>query len=376
MTALRRLKPYCQIGLWLVVFLGAVDLALTGLTATPVLSWLPKMVAGAGYLEDNRERVSNAVREFHSGQLPAEHVGAIIGISNVRQGVDVGVMTAAVGADWRFLGLGGAGLGISDIRQYSDLLLATDLRPRVVLIGLGLHQLVDTRPRPAAARVGAVGYLRRGEWRNAAGEIRSSSWLYSRQQDVSLTVERALLDMRAGLFSRWHVNLPRHEADHRSPWRDMLKSDWPDHFSAATLVEEEKFFRDLGVFQISTYTNSSKATSALIDICGRFRERGARVVIVLMPEHSTLSGQIPTEALQLFETRLNNASPDGAPPILDFRQSLDDSQFVDLVHLNKGGSARFSRTLGERVRRYLSTTKPEVLNGSNGKRVQIFHPAA
>jgi hypothetical protein len=351
MAFVSRLKPYVQIGVCLSVATALVDLGLNGLSATPALGWLPKTVSGTGYLEDNRERVANAVRESREDKTPQrERLAAIVGISNVRQGINLDIVREGAGRDWQLLGLGGAGLGVGQIAQYADLLISSELRPDLVIIGLGLHQLVDTRPKPGAVNVGFMQYLSRADLRNAAIQARNSVWLYSRQQDVSTWVHATLLDARAWLFRRFEVGLPQAQAGGRSPWRDMLKADWPERFSAATLLEEEQFFRDLGVFETATYENSAKSTARLIQTIGQFRDRGAHVIVLLMPEHSTLWRQIPGEALKIFTTRLNDGFPNRPPSVVDFREAMDDSDFVDLAHLNSTGSRKFSRTLAERVR--------------------------
>jgi hypothetical protein len=135
----------------------------------------------------------------------------------------------------------------------------------------------------------------------------------------------------------------------------MIKSDWPLHFSAATLREEEEFFADLGVFEIETYRQAKYAPAALIRLVQQFRERRAIVVILLMPEHSTLARQIPAEALDVFQHHLSEAFGDSPPPVLDLRRSIGDDGFVDLVHLNRSGSGEFSRLLAGRIQRTLPT---------------------
>ena len=338
-----RFRPYVQMALCLGILCVAINAGLTALNATPLLAWLPRTVTGTGYLEDSRDRVASAAKEYREGRVQGSaHLGAIVGISNVRQGVDMSVISEGAGADWRFLGLGGAGLGIFDVARYADVLLSSDLRPDLVVVGFGLHQIVDTRPKPGTTNIGLMGYLRRGDLRNSAIAVRDSVWVYSRRQDVSLTVQAAVLDARAWIFQRFGVELARPAGDNRSPWRNMMRSDWPEHFSSATLSEEEQFFRDLGVFELTTYQNAPKATAALVDVVERFHARGSDVVLLLMPEHSTLWRGIPSEALPLLQAHLQQRFSSKTPAILDFRKAIDDDGFVDLAHLNRRGSEQFS----------------------------------
>lgn len=351
MSVITRVKPYVQITLWLGVLAIAINVVLSVLAGTPVLRWLPKTVSGNGYLEDARARVSEATEEYRAGRLkPGTHLGAFVGISNVRQDINLAVIADGAGPEWRFIGLAGAGIGIGDVARHAEVLLSSDLRPDLVVLGFGLQQLVDTRPKPGAVNVGVVEYLRRADLRNAATGIRNSVWAYSRRQDVSLTTQSAVLMARASLFHLFGVELSQTEENHRSPWREMIKSDWPAHFSANTLHEEEQFFADLGVFDRKTYENSPVAAATLNTLIAQFRDRGAKVVILLMPEHSTLQRRIPQEARALMEARLRQAFPETGLHLLDFRRSVDDSGFVDLAHLNQEGSLEFSRLLAKTMR--------------------------
>lgn len=354
MTLVSRIRPYLQIALALAVLCVALNAALSALTRTPILGWLPRTVTGTGYLEDSRDRVASAAQAYREGRVPGSpHLGAVIGISNVRQGIDLSVINGRAGGDWRFLGLGGAGLGIFDVARYADVLLSSDLRPDLVVVGFGLHQMVDSRPKPGSVNVGLTDYLRRGDLRNAAIVLRDSVWVYSRRQDVNLTVQAAVLDARAWLFKRFGVELPQPAGQDRSPWRNMMRSDWPEHFSAASLKEEEQFFRDLGVFELPTYQEAPKANAALIDIIERFHARGSDVVLLLMPEHSTLWRGVPADALPLLQSRLQAHFAAKTPAILDFRKAIDDDGFVDLAHLNRRGSEQFSGMMATALRELL-----------------------
>ena len=350
MVSVARFKPYFQIGLCLGALAVALNGALTALSFTPVLGWLPKTMAGVGYLEDSRSRVEGAVREYRDDSFArANKLAAVVGISNVREGVELGVVAQSAGPEWRFLGLAGAGLGIDDVIPYANLLLTSDLRPSVVVMGFGLYQLVDTRPKPGATQVNALQYLRRGDLRNFATEVRNAIWIYSRHQDISVAVQGGLLGLRSRLFNTFGVELSDSEKRQRTPWREMMKSDWPEHFSRATLGEEEQFFTDLGIFERSTYQNSPKAMGMLVQLIKQFRERHAEVILVLMPEHSTMQRRVPAEAREIVEGRLHDAFPDSPLRIMDFRKIVGDEGFVDLAHLNHRGSRQFSQTLAKEL---------------------------
>src|SRR5438105_4477830 len=134
MIRLLRLAPFVRVFAWTCALCIGVNVVLRALEPTPVLAWLPKRVAGTGFLEDNEQRVAGALEEYRKGLIASNtHLAAIVGISNVREGVDLHVMNQVAGPDWHVLGLGGSGLGVRDVAEDADVLLSSDLKPDVVI---------------------------------------------------------------------------------------------------------------------------------------------------------------------------------------------------------------------------------------------------
>ena len=119
-----------------------------------------------------------------------------------------------------------------------------------------------------------------------------------------------------------------------------------------------QFFADCGVYEPATYARVPKASAALIDIIKRFRTEKAVVVVLLMPEHSWLRQRIPPETRQMADALFRQAFPEDPPPLLDFREALDDSGMADLTHPNGKGRERCSRLLGAEIRHYLPHHPP------------------
>ena len=190
-----------------------------------------------------------------------------------------------------------------------------------------------------------------GDVRSVVVALRNSTWTYARREDISVSVEFAVLELRARLLAAFGVALPDGDARKRSPWREMIKTDHPEHFSAATLKLQEQGYESNGIFDLGRYEDSPVATSTLMGIIEQFHRRGTKVVLLAMPQHSTLNQRIPSEALQVLERQLRRTFPGNEPPILDFRKAVEDSGFVDLPHLNRKGSLEFSQKLGKRSAR-------------------------
>jgi hypothetical protein len=347
-----RLTSLVQVGFWLGVSVLVLNVVLHGLEATPALSWLPKAVSGTGFLEDNKLRVSAAFEDVSTSHQP---VATIIGISNVREDINLAVLSEAAQAPtWQFLGIGGAGLGIRDLAEHAQIVLDSDLRPRLVVLGFGLHQLVDLKPGAAAGpggppvtgRAGILDYLKRGDLRNVASSMRAWLWFFSRRQDVAIAADKALLAAREWTFKQGGVKLPRPKDGATNPYREMIKSGWPEHFSTGTLKEEEAFLEGLGAFDATAYQKATTSPTQLAGLVNDFEQRGAHVVLLLMPDHPVVQRRIPVDARAALDRVLAQARE--APSVLDFRNLIEDPEgFVDLVHLNTRGSAIFSTAAGK-----------------------------
>jgi len=115
----------------------------------------------------------------------------------------------------------------------------------------------------------------------------------------------------------------------------MIKS-YPRQASPAELDGQEQYFERLGVFDPMAYTNSSKSLVTLIDLIRRLRNRGAKVLLVLMPEHSRIQRRTPADALRVLHASLERAFPNDTPHFVDLRSSEDDAAFVDLSQSQSG----------------------------------------
>src|SRR4051812_42559996 len=106
---LSNLKPLLRVGAWLVVWGIAVNLALYAISATSLLNWLPDRQTGVGFAIDNKQRVEGAERQYRNGSVrPDKRLGAVVGISNIREAVDLDILNQQLGEHWRFIGIAGA----------------------------------------------------------------------------------------------------------------------------------------------------------------------------------------------------------------------------------------------------------------------------
>ena len=341
---LSSLRPFVRIGAWLVFWAIAANLALYALSATSLLSWLPDRQTGVGFALDNKQRVEGAEQQYRIGAVRADkRLGAVVGISNIREAVDLDMLNQQLGRRWRFIGIAGAGAGAASIVDNARILEQSDLRPDLVVVGSAPLQTLDKLLPGAFSPLAATGRDR------LKVLVKQLVWLNARRRDVSVSTERALLNARAALFDAFNVHLPT--PDTRTPWRSMLRVMGAERFPDKVFRDGVTWARSVGAFDRSAYERSWIAPRMLADTVRDLASRGSRVVVVLTPEHSLLRSREPKDIAGYVRDRLRRES--GVPDleVLDYRSAIADDGFVDLVHLNTSGSKRFTPMLARDISR-------------------------
>ncbi len=316
------------------------------LAATPVLGWLPNKVSGPGFIADNRQRVAAALFEYKQGKIsPSEYLCAVVGISNVREGINLHTLSSNVGKTWRMIGLAGAGAGVWSIQENADALLESQLDPDLVVLGLIPMEVLNSLLPVQEGGLPPTSPAGLDRLRSA---LKNGIWIHERRKDIDLTTQEALQATRDKILSVFGVD--RASLDPRSPWREMIRDLGAEHYSDAALRQGLVWASSLGAFDKSAYLTSTKSWSILDKIVKSFQVRGARVIVVLMPEHSWLREREPKGMVELFQQELSGSNPDSNIKLFDYRAAIDDDGFVDLVHLNTTGSMQFSAVLADQFR--------------------------
>lgn len=349
MALARSLPPLIRVGILLLAAFVLLNLALRALSTTPALDWLPERETGTGFLLDNRQRVNAAAEEYRRGATPGDRrLAAIVGISNTREGFDLGVLNERIGDNWRFLGVAGAGAGTPSIAENADILLESPLRPDLVVIGVMPIQMLDTLVVPSRAEA-LTGDKASSDLREVLKNgVKTLFWSLDRRKDVSLAFERMLLQMRFGLFSVLGVDIATQDA--RDPWRPMMRIMGAERYPDSALEEGLAWAGSLQAFERATYAQSTEGPRVLARIIDDFRARGADVLVVYTPEHPRLGQRLPPDAVDLLNAKIANVRPlDRRCFILDLRAAVDEAGFVDLVHLNTRGSQIFSSRMAAEI---------------------------
>ncbi|MGD0464562.1 MAG: hypothetical protein ABSB74_18910 [Tepidisphaeraceae bacterium] len=360
MQAIRRLLPVAHIVLLLLIVMIAINQAMLAV-ARAYPDWLPYHMEGTGFTEDIAQRVAAAEESYPRDAARGRYLCALLGLSSFREASDLQLMTRLTDDKCRLLGLCGAGPSLEDIADQSASLRDSTLRPDLVLIGINeFHQTKLTAEAVAAGARQRLTFrqaLSRGDLRNFLKPLRDKIWFYQRRQDVSLESESVLLDAKVKIV---HAMGARMENPTTDPWREMIHLEAPERASAATFREQVVSYENRRLFDPATYDSpvARQQRDSLIRLIGALQSRGARVVVVVMPEHSELRRRVPPIAMERLLASLREGLGGNAPPVVNFRDALDDDGFSDISHLNVNGRAAFSRLLASRIAGFLPDRTP------------------
>lgn len=342
MRLVERLRPFLIVALISLAAAVAINLSLSMLARAHLLDWLPDRSTGIGFVVESRQRVDGAVRAYHSGAVRSDRpLAAFVGISDVREGVRLPVVSAAMGDRWRLIGVAGAGAGFPAIVEQGSLILNSNLRPDVVVIGCSPLTLIDVANLESADRA-----IRPSALYQMKAEVRSVAWLPQRRSDINAYLDRSLLAVRLRLFSSFGLHV---DEDSRSPWRPLLRTLGAEHYPDAVIRSSMTMLQLAGAGKLDTYNGNTPAITGIGEFIHKMRETGAQVIIVEMPLNPLLSNIVPRASRYVLAQRLRDASGDQQLQVFDFSDAVASDGFIDLVHLNTAGGERFSAELGRRL---------------------------
>ncbi|MBN4061061.1 hypothetical protein JYU15_01355, partial [bacterium AH-315-I18] len=207
-----------------------------------------------------------------------------------------------------------------------------------------ITQILQSKPKSACP---SSPPLLKGDLRKTYHQTRERIWVYQRRRDVSTTLTKKLAIVNSQILKLFGTTSQNSSDQLTSPWREMIRIDGPEHASAATFTSQIKSYRNRGLFDPQSYDLQTikDESDELNNIIKQLQSQEAQVLIMLMPEYSTLRQAVPAIALQRLKSNLKIAFGDTAPQIIDMRESLPDELFSDISHVNSAGRAAYSKRI-------------------------------
>jgi len=296
-----------------------------------------------------------AALEIREAEKDTRPTSVLLGLSTMREGVDVHQIQEAL-PDFRWMNLGASGGSFFQLEYYSEALLHSTLAPRFAVLGIHPEWLSDPEARVQSQRTedGSPGMFRALDifwsWRarNTLGN------LLRYESDAA----RRVLAERFG----WAFPVLFPAGRHRTyqgdgkptpedPWNAPRKYE-DLHADAKRWAFLRRHAEKFGWFEAGAYDAAGTEAGHLSSLVRRLAAAGATVIVVLMPEHSSLRDAIPAEALEAMRKTLRASGVEIA--LIDHRSLVDDALFYDHAHLNYEGRRFYSERLSEALRPYTS----------------------
>lgn len=351
-TTWSRLRPLLPVLLGLLVSMAVINLVMSGIDRL-FPRWLPAVVAGGGYLETNFARVSAARDEVASEAGGGPPVVALLGLSGARECMSVRHLEELDGAEARYIALCGAGGAVGTTSSLASPLFDLGVVPDLALIGVSPHLLIEPPPPSEVVRPTFAERVRRRGWIEVARTVAEWAWFRSRRADLSgnwneLTAEARRWFMRS-------MGAPV-RVDGVDPWGELLHADWPERATSATRQGMLDGYESRGCFDPERYSEDPavRQVASLRDLITRLASRGTRVLVYFVPESSELRARIPAEGLEALRAAVP-VDPNGLVDVIDFREALDDEEFIEVSHPNRAGKRRFSEIIAPEIGRRLPT---------------------
>jgi hypothetical protein len=375
--ALSRMK-----GIAAVVAVVALALAVCGVLARfGAKSVSRAMTSGDSTMEGGQDalvgrRIAGAfadLRDTGVGHKP--DLGVVLGASAVAFDIDPESLTAATGPGIasRWLTLSANGANASDLRGLADLLKASNLPVKLVVLAVNPlmlaqsdHYLSDSthfdtrafKDELRARRLTSAKLELAALFQVELNRVFPERLRIGHHARVLATRFKHRLFAAIGQGAEaiyapdpgaWISALPVAENDQKQENGNRDVGVMARELQEGP-VREQGEIKDRGWFNAASYSVDSPNSQALAETIRDFRARGIEVCVLFIPEQGGLRRHTPAVAVECLNETLKRAYRANPPAIIDLRSAIDDANFKDGVHLKKEGRGQATQKLAEALR--------------------------
>jgi hypothetical protein len=343
----RKLRLVLSLALTAAVTVGVLNAVLV-VTLGPKPAWLVprQQPMGIDEIEIAERRLAGLLQFSESDPAVAVPLVVYVGMSTAREGLDPLLLEREIEGTQRVFGITGSGPGMDQLTQITMPLRRSRVRPALVVLCLDPEWLVGHPTADPPPSINPVPPLVEGRWSDAVERLLWWNWLARNRDYVDSAVRARLLSVRAAVGG----------ISPSDPWEPPALLGYPEHATTQYLRRQAEAFEGYGWFDPAAYARHAPAQAqALLDLIQQLEQQGSDVVVVLMPEQTSLRERIPPVAEQLLSSAFDESSRVARPAILDFRASLPDVMFSDLGHANLAGRRELTRLLAASLQSYFRT---------------------
>ncbi len=304
-------------------------------------------------LEKMGSRVAGVEQVMRRGNISDQSpFGVVLGQSTTLRGITPRILKKRVSPSRPWLVVTGFGSSFVKLHYYAQPLLASDLKPDTIVLGLHATMLAGQDRNNAAVddkKTAARPDRTDGGWR-LKRQFMQLIWVRTERKNISHHVNMALFETRLALHDQLGSGAVGLFAPAEAPWVSTIREQLPERRPDKFLQRQINGWREFGWYEPESYTTTNRHADAFRElIAGCASLEPDEIVIVLMPVSSDLRSWLPDEAQQAFRELVEEVSVGRSIRVLDMRDTMPDAYFADYAHLNPAGRPVFTRLLAERL---------------------------
>jgi hypothetical protein len=326
-------------------------LLLADLLASAVFGWdAYRDVAQESQTYSRLELASGKAIALASAARRGQRVALVYGMSTAEQGIQLRSLEK-LDTSLRWAKITGEHASFVNLLEVARRVERSGVPAARTLLGVHYGMLAGANrlPMTRSQQLGRV--MSRADKLNLLGEASRAltlSWLGKNREATANAVETRLGAMREHLLGSFGQSPDAIYPRVADPFKDIVNSRTTRQREAwqgrVDLVKKRGWGRP------ESYSASSEQARALTELV-RLLGRRPGLVIVLLPERSVLRELIPeSAAAAALRGAVEAAGVSIAPPIVDLRAALPDTEFVDEAHPTGAGSARLAVALNAALR--------------------------
>lgn len=353
MIDVRRYKGLIGVGAGLYCALFALNaVLLAGFGKDPALFDNPDRQLAWSQLERSGAQVAGVELEMRQNGVDDQpEFGVILGQSTTMRGIDPLLLESQGEPSMRWLLINGFGSSFVKLNYYAQTLLASGLRPRVVVMGLHATMLAgqDRANKPGAvpeieAHKMPEATAKKPGLRRQVKRLVTLHWVRKQRKNISHFTNMGLFEMRLSLHKTLGSGAVGLFQPGDNPWR---LAERPQKDSGQR-KQQRKGWRNFGWFEPGTYDTGNTHADAFRDLMAGLEAMDVpEVVIVLLPISSDLRDWLPSEADERMSAMIDEVRAGRTVRVFDMRDAMPDEVFFDYVHLTPAGREVFTRKLAE-----------------------------
>ena len=368
-----------------IVAASVVMLALAGFSALSIAtaggrpSWLAR---GDSTIEGGQERVvggriAGVSARARKGEDLTD-LGVLLGSSAVGMGIDPKILEAEAGTDLpgHWLSLYANGANMADLRGLAELLFQSDLRPRLLVLGIHpgllarsddyLTDRLSFDTNSLRQELAAKHLIAAKEELEALSAV-PLNWAFPNRTRISNLTRGLASSTKRQVFARFGMDATSLYPAEPDPWSvrllvkdaDEPKREAAAEGRAATVRDQPEGpmreglggpVKDKGWANPDAYPVDGDNPEALIAVLREAHARHIEVVVLLLPESTRLRATSPPQAMITLRNALVRGFDPDLPRLIDLRAAIPDRDFHDSIHPARVGREATTRQLLEALR--------------------------